>query len=139
MDEDMISAAFLHDVLEESAITADRIQELFGARVRELVESVTRSEPAAEETAGLTEAQIWKLRSETLLGEIRLMSSEAQIIKLADRLSNVRAALATRAGKKLERYLDQTREILVIIPEKTNPALHKAVRKAAGLKRSDLT
>lgn len=38
-DQNLIAAAALHDVVEDANITIDEIEEKFGKRVRELVES----------------------------------------------------------------------------------------------------
>ena len=40
-DQDVIAAAVLHDVVEDANITIEEIEEKFGKRVRELVESET--------------------------------------------------------------------------------------------------
>lgn len=131
-DEELLCAALLHDVLEESSIPASQIEAVAGARAAALVQEVTRFEP---DTTGLTEDQRYELRTKTLLDEIKQMSSDAHIIKLADRLSNVRQARVTRSKKKFERYIGQTKQILEIIPRSTNPALWDAV--AAETKKKD--
>lgn len=40
-DEEVVAAALLHDVVEDTAVTLDEIRERFGARVAELVACVT--------------------------------------------------------------------------------------------------
>ena len=45
-DQDIISAAVLHDVVEDTEITIDEIEDLFGNRVRKLVESETEDKRA---------------------------------------------------------------------------------------------
>lgn len=137
-DEELLTAAFLHDVLEETDTTPAQIGKAFGKRVRSLVESVTRYEPTEEERKGLTEEAVYDLRSRLLLEEIAGMSTDAQAIKLADRLSNVVGARATKTPEKQARYLAQTRDILRIIPRSVNSPLWKAVRKAAGLKKREI-
>ncbi|MGI8924340.1 MAG: hypothetical protein ACR2HJ_09945 [Fimbriimonadales bacterium] len=64
-------------------------------------------------------------------GRIAAISPESQTIKLADRLSNVVGAHATREGKKLKRYIEQTEKLLRIVPRKVNPALWDAVKREA--------
>ncbi|MBS1705884.1 MAG: bifunctional (p)ppGpp synthetase/guanosine-3',5'-bis(diphosphate) 3'-pyrophosphohydrolase [Armatimonadetes bacterium] len=129
-EEPVLCAAVLHDVVEECGVKFAEIQSLFGDRVEELVRMLTRREPSAEEVAGMNKDEIWKLRSEWMLGEIRdTMDPQAQTIKLADRLSNLQEALRTRTGKKLDRYFVQTQEILKIIPRKTNKSLWDSVKK----------
>lgn len=137
-DQDMLAAGFLHDVLEECpSINSADIASRFGRRVSELVISVTRQEPAERDTRGLSPSEIYVLRSKLLLAEIAQMSEESQTIKLADRLSNLVGSAATRNEDKQERYVDQTRRMLRIIPESVNPALWDSVRKTAAIKRGE--
>jgi len=126
-DEDLLCAAALHDLLEETNIGADEIEKEFGGRVGALVLELTRKEPTPAETRGLDKNAIWKLRAEMLLAEIRKMSPDAQRVKLADRLSNLREAKRVKSGGKLERYIWQTEEILEIVPKSVNPGLWKAI------------
>ena len=126
-DEELLSIACLHDVLEESDITSEAIEKQFGPRVAKGVESLTRYEPTDAEREGLNEEQVWHLRSSILLREISEMTEEIQAIKLADRLANVRQAKVTRKPKKLARYKRQTEEILRLIPKSVNPALWQSI------------
>jgi len=127
-DSDMLCAAILHDVVEESRVTLEEIESRFGKRVRGLVEELTRREPTASEIEGMTKDQIWELRANMLLDEIEKMSPTAQAIKLADRLSNIKEAERVKLGKKLKRYREQTVKILKIVPKKVNPGIWEAIR-----------
>lgn len=127
-DPELLAAAALHDVLEETATKEAELTKLFGNRVCELVMAVTRCEPTAEETKGMDPDQIWALRSEILLAEIRAMSPEPMQIKLADRLSNLRESKRTRGPKKQARYEKQTKWLLKAIPRDVNHALWDAVK-----------
>ena len=126
-DVDLLVAAVLHDTVECGQLKLDQIESKFGSRVRALVAEVTREEPTAEAVKGLTKDQIWELRAEMLLQEIKKMSPDAQRIKLADRLANVRDAKRTKSPRKLRRYLSQTEKILDAIPRKTNKPLWDAI------------
>lgn len=126
-DEGLLVVACLHDVLEESSVSSDTIREAFGERIADGVIALTRREPGETETTGLSEEQIWELRSSILLSEISMMPKEIQAIKLADRLANIRQAKVTRKPKKLARYKRQTEEILRLIPKSVNPSLWTAV------------
>ncbi len=126
-DADLLAAGVLHDVLEETTLSAEEIEAELGERVRDLVQSVTRREPSEEETAGLTKQEIWDLRSSILLAEIAEMDAESHLIKLADRASNMQAALVTRPLPKLKRYQSQTTKMLKLIPREVNEALWYAV------------
>lgn len=128
-DEEVLCAAALHDVLEDTAVSAEEIRKIWGDRVLALVREVTRYEPSEAETEGMSAEERWMLRSEILLAEIAGMSPDAQRIKLADRLSNVTAALATRDAVRLPRMLPQTESILAIIPRETCPPLWDRIRQ----------
>jgi (p)ppGpp synthase/HD superfamily hydrolase len=127
--ERLLTAAALHDVLEETDVKPSRIKERFGGRVLELVKELTRKEPKKKDTEGMTEEEIWQLRSSMLLTEIAKMSREAQTVKLADRLSNLREANLTRSGERLERYRVQSYEILETVPEEVNAPLWNAIKR----------
>ena len=127
-DEDLLSAAALHDVVEESNADLKEIAKAVGDRAANLVRELTRREPTAEERKGLDKDAVWKLRADLLLDEIRAMSPEAQQVKLADRLANVRDAKRTKAGPKWDRYAWQTGEILKIVPRDRNPGLWDGIR-----------
>lgn len=128
-DEDMLCAAALHDVIEETDATLADIERAMGPSVRDLVQELTRREPGPEETQGLAKDQVWQLRADILLQEISKMSPKAQTIKLADRLANVREAKRTKTLKKTARYLHQTARILRVIPVTVNPSLWQAIRQ----------
>ena len=131
-DEEMLVAAALHDTIEEANAALGKLTEKFGERAGRLVWELTRVEPTKEQTKGMTAEQKWRLRSDMLLDEIAQMSDDAKVIKLADRLSNLREALRTRNGERLERYMTQTRDILVVIPRELNPPLWDAVQALCG-------
>ncbi len=131
-DEDMLCAAALHDVLEETDLKEGDIRARMGDRVADLVKELTRTEPGEEQTAGLSKDEIYQLRSQMLFDEIRKMSPEAQIIKLCDRYSNLREAELTRSKEKIERYKNQTREILRIIPAERSPAVWNRIHEMCG-------
>lgn len=132
-DPELLAAGFLHDLLEETETTDVEIDERFGGRVAQLVRELTRVEPSSEVRATLPEPELWELRNQLLLDGIRAMSPEAQRVKLADRVSNLRGALATREGVALERYIRQSRMILERIPRDASPALWDWIAGACGL------
>lgn len=128
-DENLLIVAALHDVVEETDVTLAEVKKRFGKRVADLLNEVTREEPTDEQIQGMTKDEIWALRSGMLLEEIKRMSPDAQRVKLADRLSNVKGAHQTKTGKKLKRYIDQSHEILRIIKRDVNPGLWDAIEK----------
>lgn len=130
VDEDVLCAAALHDLLEDTDVTLADVERKFGSRVAALVAEVTRRTLSPEETVGKSPDEVWSLRNDELMSEIDRMSPEAKVIKLADRLSNITEALKTRSGPKLRRYVEQTRQILQRIPRSTSPPLYDAIESA---------
>lgn len=86
-DQNLISAAVLHDVVEDAGITIDQVGELFGSRVKELVASETedkRTELPAEQT--------WKIRKEESLQILKETDDIGVLmVWLGDKLANMRA------------------------------------------------
>lgn len=86
-DQTVIAAAILHDVVEDTDIIIDEIEEKFGKRVRELVASETenkRSEISASET--------WRIRKEESL-EVLKNTNDIGVLMvwLGDKLANIRS------------------------------------------------
>lgn len=85
-DEEVIAAAILHDVVEDTDTTIDDIRELFGQRLAALVAS--ESENKRE---NLPAASTWKIRKQETLDELRSANADVKMITLGDKLSNIRA------------------------------------------------
>lgn len=129
VDEDVLCAATLHDVLEETETTEADLLRRFGERVLNIVKELTREE---SDRTGLSVDEIWQVRTRTMLEEIGAMSPEARAIKLADRASNLRAALVTKKGEDLYRYVRQSQLILEKIPSAVSPAIWAHVKELSG-------
>jgi Guanosine polyphosphate pyrophosphohydrolases/synthetases len=101
----VIAAGFLHDVVEDTEVTAEEIEQHFGAEVRALVEGVTKL--GGIHFTNHTEAQAENLRRMFLA-----MASDIRVVlvKLADRLHNMRTIAALKPEKQL-RIARETREI----------------------------
>jgi guanosine-3',5'-bis(diphosphate) 3'-pyrophosphohydrolase len=122
-DEEMLCAAALHDVVEETEGTLAEIEARFGTRVASLVGELTRHEPSEAERDGLPPEEIYELRTSVYLEELKVMSDDARLIKLCDRFCNLREAERTRSDKKRKRYKMQTQRMLEVIPRQVNPEL----------------
>jgi len=96
MDEDTICAALLHDTVEDTPATLDQITDLFGPEVSELVDGVTKL--TSIEVTSMDEKQALNLRKMFLAmsKDIRVV-----IIKLADRLHNMRTLAALPADRRI--------------------------------------
>ena len=101
----VIAAGFLHDVVEDTEVTPEEIEGHFGAEVRALVEGVTKL--GGIHFTNKTEAQAENLRRMFLA-----MASDIRVVlvKLADRLHNMRTLGALKPEKQL-RIAGETREI----------------------------
>jgi myo-inositol-1(or 4)-monophosphatase len=86
-DQNLIAAAALHDVVEDANITIHEIEERFGKRVRELVESET--EDKREERPP---AETWRIRKEESLAVLKNTDDLGVLmVWLGDKLANMRA------------------------------------------------
>jgi GTP diphosphokinase / guanosine-3',5'-bis(diphosphate) 3'-diphosphatase len=94
-DASVLSAAVLHDVIEDTAVTADEVERAFGARVRALVEAVT-------DDGRLPKAERKRLQIE----HMRHAETDARLIKLADHCSNVATLPADWSAARRHEYLD---------------------------------
>jgi len=122
-DETMLVASVLHDIVEHGNVTAADVAKRFGTDVAGLVAELTRTEPEPTKLEGLSEREVYEIRSNLLLEDIERMSKPAQTIKLADRISNLNQALRIKKGGKKKRYVKQTERILATVSRKTNSGL----------------
>ena len=86
-DQNLIAAAALHDVVEDAEITIEEIEEKFGKRVRELVESETE-----DKRADLPPSDTWRIRKEESLSVLKNTEDIGVLmVWLGDKLANMRA------------------------------------------------
>ena len=101
-DKEILAAAVLHDVVEDSNYTKEDLLKEFSERVTNLVCSDT--EDKMRDTSA---EKSWKIRKQATLDFLDKSTKEEQIICLADKLSNMRAIYRdyNRLGDKLwERF-----------------------------------
>ena len=131
-DPVLLAVAYLHDTVESGNVSIETIKEKFGGEIAAMVGELTRSEPTGADSANLKKSEVWEMRSELLLADIRRMSVGAQTVKLGDRFCNLQDAFRLKKGKKLDRYLKQTRAILEIVPRSVNAPLWDSISKSVG-------
>ena len=101
MDTSTLQAALLHDVVEDSGVALNTIGERFGPEVADLVDGVTKLGKIKFQS--LAEAQSQNLRKMliAMAKDIRVI-----LIKLADRLHNMRTLASLPQEKRLEKSLE---------------------------------
>jgi guanosine-3',5'-bis(diphosphate) 3'-pyrophosphohydrolase len=79
-----IAAALLHDVVEDTPITIEDIEKMFGAKVAQLVEGLTKISKVQKEMNVSMQAENFRKMLFTLNDDVRVI-----LIKIADRLHNM--------------------------------------------------
>ena len=85
-DQELLAAAALHDVVEDTALTVEDIRAEFGDRVAELVEA--ESDKFVE---GISESDSWRTRKQAAIDRLAEAPLEVKMIAMGDKLSNMRA------------------------------------------------
>lgn len=93
-DQELLAAAALHDVVEDTEISADEIREEFGDRIANLV--VAESDVFPE---GVSEEDSWRARKQAAIDRLAAAPRDAKIVALGDKLSNMRAIARDYAVK----------------------------------------
>ena len=104
-DQNIIAAAALHDVVEDTDATLEQIEEKFGKRVRELVESETENK-----RPDLPAADTWRIRKEESLNDLKNTNDLAVLmVWLGDKLANMRSIYRdwSREGDKMWKNFNQ--------------------------------
>ncbi|MCZ4409233.1 bifunctional (p)ppGpp synthetase/guanosine-3',5'-bis(diphosphate) 3'-pyrophosphohydrolase [Cryomorphaceae bacterium 1068] len=91
-----IVAAILHDTVEDTEITLEDVEHQFGPKVRDIIDGLTKISDVFDHTASI-QAENFKKMLLTLSDDVRVI-----LIKLADRLHNMRTLDSMRRDKQLK-------------------------------------
>ena len=105
MDEDSLSAAMLHDVIEDSGIPKSLIEKKFNKDVANLVDGVSKLDQLKISTQTEAQAENFQKMVLAMATDIRVI-----VVKLADRLHNMRTLFHLDREKQL-RIAKETLEI----------------------------
>jgi GTP diphosphokinase / guanosine-3',5'-bis(diphosphate) 3'-diphosphatase len=105
LDPQALTAALLHDVMEDTSVTKSEISRNFGKPVAELVDGVSKLDRIEFETHEKAQAETFRKMLLAMARDVRVI-----LIKLADRLHNMRTLDAVEPGKR-KRIARETLEI----------------------------
>ena len=118
----LICSALLHDVIEDSDVTREDIERMFDKEIAEVVWLLTKLE-------------VVSLRDYLLRIEAAAHTG-APIVKLCDRLDNMRSVIDTPKIEKKRRYIRTTEEFFLPLAARTNQYLHSELCRTLDEARS---
>lgn len=128
MDQQTISAALLHDTIEDTLLTKEQVLEQFGPPVAALVDGVTKLEKIRFSSAQEAAAESFCKMLLAMAQDIRVI-----LIKLADRLHNMRTLDVMRADKR-RRIARETLEVYAPIAQRLGMDLVKRELQDLGFR-----
>ncbi|MGD8172554.1 bifunctional GTP diphosphokinase/guanosine-3',5'-bis pyrophosphate 3'-pyrophosphohydrolase [Vibrio sp. TRT 21S02] len=105
LDIETLQAALLHDVIEDTEVTKEELEDQFGSTVAELVDGVSKLDKLKFRDRKEAQAENFRKMVLAMVQDIRVI-----LIKLADRTHNMRTLGALRPDKK-RRIARETLEI----------------------------
>jgi GTP pyrophosphokinase len=105
LDAVAVAAGLLHDVVEDTLTSIERIRELFGPEVAHVVEGVTKISAIPFSSSEERQAENFRKMLLAMVDDIRVI-----LVKLADRLHNMRT-LNHLAEEKRVKIAQETRDI----------------------------
>jgi (p)ppGpp synthase/HD superfamily hydrolase len=115
LPEEIIAAAYMHDVVEDTKVTANEVFDKFGYEIATLVYAVTDEESDLDfdfliKKDGLTERQakdaIRKDKKKKTYPKI-LAHPYGVFLKLCDRLANVECSLTSKDTRMIDKYREE--------------------------------
>lgn len=113
LDDETIATAILHDTIEDTLATPEQLEKLFGPNVARLVDGVTK----LSKIEALTENE---RAAENLRKFLLAMSDDIRVllVKLADRLHNMRTLHFIKNEEKRRRIARETMDIYAPLAER---------------------
>jgi len=105
LDAVAIAAGLLHDVVEDTLTTIERIEELFGSEVAHVVEGVTKISAIPFQSSEERQAENFRKMLLAMVDDIRVI-----VVKLADRLHNMRTLNHLPEDRRIK-IAQETRDI----------------------------
>jgi GTP pyrophosphokinase len=96
LDVVAVAAGLLHDVVEDTLTTPERIAELFGPEIAHVVEGVTKIGAIPFSSSEERQAENFRKMLLAMVDDIRVI-----LVKLADRLHNMARSSIFRAARKI--------------------------------------
>lgn len=119
-DDNILAAAILHDVLEDTHYKEEDILAVSNLAVLSIVKEVTRVDPPTA---------TWEEKSRALNEKARGFSREATYVKLADRIHNLRTAAHEFSPERVLRYAKATLSLLDNLPKATEYLVASIMRR----------
>jgi len=113
LDTDSIVTALLHDTIEDTPATLDEIEGLFGGEVARLVDGVTKLTRIELQSEHTQQAENFRKLVLAMSEDIRVL-----LVKLADRLHNMRTLLHIEDPLKRRRIAAETMDIYAPLAER---------------------
>ena len=106
LDVESIAAALLHDVIEDTHATEQEILEMFGPGILHIVAGVTKISKLTFSTKAAQQAESLRKMILAMADDIRVV-----LIKLADRIHNMRTLKFHKSSEKQRRIAQETLDI----------------------------
>ena len=113
LDAETIATAILHDTIEDTVATPEEIERLFGANVARMVDGVTKLSKIEAQTESERAAENLRKFLLAMSDDIRVL-----LVKLADRLHNMRTLHHIKSEEKRRRIARETMEIYAPLAER---------------------
>ena len=113
LDDETIATAILHDTVEDTVATPEQIRQIFGDNVARLVDGVTKLSKIEAQTENERAAENLRKFLLAMSGDIRVL-----LVKLADRLHNMRTLHYIARPEKRRRIAKETMDIYAPLAER---------------------